>query len=275
MADGAHFTVPPATSVQVGDFDKVDLAVDPSAYVEWMKHQRTTAPYDGLSELGLTEHDMVLDIGCGVGADLQAAHARTRFVAGLDLSETMVNAAHQHAPAASVARADAQQLPFPDKSFDACWARAVLIHTPAPEVAVSEMARVLKLGGRVALSEPDHGSHVVSTGELDVFDRLKRHRHTRFRHPLVGRNLATLATDAGLTVVKTWVTPIMHTSLAAARAAGGPFDRALEDAVADGAISASECDAYVGSLEAADARGAFLFAGLSMSVVAVQGGVRE
>ena len=85
----------------------------------------------------------------------------------------MVKAARGRAPAASVARADAQQLPFSDASFDAAWVRAVLIHTPSPGIAVSEIARVLKVGGRVALSEPDHGSHIVSTSELDVFDRLK------------------------------------------------------------------------------------------------------
>lgn len=269
-ASQAQFGGSAVNAVQVGDFDNVDGSADPSAFVEWMKHQRRTAPSDGLGVLNLTEHDAVLDIGCGVGTDLKGAEAQTRFAIGIDRSETMVEAARSCAPAAAAARADAQRLPFADASFDAAWARAVLIHTPSPGIAVSEIARVLKLGGRVALSEPDHGSHVVSTSELEVFDRLKRHRRTRFRNPLIGRGLATLAANAGLTVVKQWVTPIVHTALATARAAGGPFDRAIEDAVADGAISASERDAYIASLEAADERDAFLFAGLSMSVVAVK-----
>ena len=56
------------------------------------------------------------------------------------------------------------------------------------------------------------------------------------------------AIGAGLSVAATWATPIVHTSLASARAAGGPFDRATHDAVDDGAISVDEGERYLQSL---------------------------
>jgi SAM-dependent methyltransferase len=50
--------------------------------------------------------------------------------------------------------ADACRLPFPDNTFDAAFALEVLEHIPTPEVAVRELARVLKPGGRLVVSTP-------------------------------------------------------------------------------------------------------------------------
>ena len=96
--------------------------------------------------------------------------------------------------------ADGQQLPFPSASFDAVSCRAVLVHTLQPEQTLAEIRRILRPGGRAGLSEPDHGSHVVATSELDVFERLTHHRRATFRNPLIGRSLVGLVHDAGLTV---------------------------------------------------------------------------
>ena len=64
--------------------------------------------------------------------------------------------------------------------------------------------------------------------------------------------LPELVVGAGLVLSKTWASPIVHTTLASARAAGGPFDRAIADAVADHAISEAEAADYVASLVEAD-----------------------
>lgn len=164
---------------------------------------------------------------------------------------------------------EGERLPFSSAAFDACCCRAVLVHTPGPEQTVAELRRVLTPGGRVVLSEPDHGSHLVATDELDVFERVRLHRRTRFRRPLVGRSLAALATDAGLKVTGCWVVPIVHRSFDAALGSGGPFGVAVDVAVADGAITADEAIRYVASLRSLDERGAFFPAAQSVVVTAV------
>jgi SAM-dependent methyltransferase len=257
------------TALQVGDFDHVDSTDDSSRYVEWMDRQRGSVSDAAIAELRLSSGDIVLDAGCGTGTDLRALAEVARLAVGVDLSATMIAAARSRAPTASVLVGTVKRIPFPDATFNGCWARAVLIHTSSPDVAVREISRVLKPNGRVVLSEPDHGSHIVATDVPEVFERLKRHRQTRFRNPLIGRSLAALLTSAGMAVAKTWVTPIVHTSLSAARAAGGPFDRAIDDAVTDGAISPSEADAYRLSLVKADEQGTFFFAALAVSVAAI------
>jgi SAM-dependent methyltransferase len=256
--------------LQVGDFDRVDSTEDPRRYIDWMDRQRSSHGDRALDQLDLGPSDVVLDLGCGTGVDLRGVAAITTLALGVDRSRTMADAARSRAPDASIIVGDAQHLPIADAVLDACWARATLIHTADPDAAVHEMVRVLKRGGRIVLSEPDHGSHIVATTVPDVFERIKRHRQTRFRHPLIDRNLAGLVTAAGANVVTAWATPIVHTSLSSARGAGGRFDRAVADAVTDGAITEDEARDYLASLLDADERGCFFFAALAVSVVATK-----
>ena len=209
----------------------------------------------------------MLDLGCGPGADLGTIAEQSGRAVGVDLSIAMVCEAG-HVSSASVVVANAEQLPFPDAAFDACWASLVLIHVAKPLEAIREVARVLKPAGRAVFVEPDHGSHIVATSVPDVFERVKRHRWSMFRNPLVGRSLPALAVDAGMSVTRTWAIPIVYTSLAAARAAGGPFDRAIADTTDTGAITRQEADRYVASLVEADEQGAFCFVALAIAMVA-------
>lgn len=258
-------------SIDVGAFDEVDRSSTAQDYVTWMEHQRRAGADRGLDLLSVGGDDRVLDIGSGTGVDLAALAQRGGHAVGIDRSWRMTGTARTRIEpgAASMAVADGAMLPFAAEAFDACWARAVLVHTEDPQRVVAEIARVLRPGGRAVLSEPDHGSHIVSTTEAEVFERVKEHRRGQFRSPLVGRRLADLVTTAGLKVTTTWVTPVLHRSLAAARASGGPFDVAVQAAVDDGAISSHEAGRYLASLVELDARGAFIFAALAVSTAAV------
>src|SRR5260370_36594395 len=51
---------------------------------------------------------------------------------------------------------DAAELPFPEMRFDGCRADRTLQHLQNPELAVAEMVRVTKVGGRVIAVDPDY-----------------------------------------------------------------------------------------------------------------------
>ena len=257
-----------APLIDVGQFDRVDAARSPGAYAEWMAHQRRHGPDGAIELLGLTETSRVLDLGCGTGADLTRLDETSGHAVGVDRAFTMVDAIRQGSDSA-VVNADAVALPFRNDSFDACWARAVLIHVPDPEQALGELARVTRPSGRIVLSEPDHGSHVVACDCPDVFERIKAHRRQQLRNPLIGRDLPRLASAAGFDVIDTRLTPVLFRSLSKAMSAGGPFGVAVEAAVAAGAISAAEAERYESSIAELDAQGAFFFAGLAVSLRAV------
>ena len=257
-------------AVDVGQFDDVDRSEDASAFVRWMEQQRRHGPDLLVDRLNLTRDSVVLDVGCGPGLDLAELGARSGFAAGIDRSTPMAEKSSERVLGLRAAAliGDGKALPFKSRSFDACMARAVLIHTPDPESVITEIARVLKPGGTVVLSEPDHGSHLVATPHQDVFERIKAHRRTQFRNPLIGRRLPDLATTAGLQLDRSWAFPIVHRKLDDARAAGGPFDRAVESAVEAGAITAEEARDYFSSLAQLDQRGAFFFVAMAIAVEA-------
>lgn len=256
--------------IDVGGFDNVDSSATPEDYARWMAHQRVWGADRAIARLELDSTSRVLDLGCGTGIDLRKMAELTGRCVGVDRSLAMASASQELVGGrASLACADGSALPFPIDSFDATWSRAVLLHTPRPAMVVAEVARVVRPGGRAVFGEPDHGSHIVNTPEIEVFERVVHHRRTTFRHPFVGRRLPELVAAAGMAVEQVRATPIVHTSLATARASGGPFDVAVEAAVAAGAVTADEGQRYLGSLEELDAAGAFVFSATALTVVAV------
>jgi ubiquinone/menaquinone biosynthesis C-methylase UbiE len=99
--------------------------------------------------------DRVLDIAAGSGnAAVQAAQRGSSVVAS-DLTPELFEAGRRRAEAAGVeiewVEADAEALPFDDASFDVALSTFGIMFAPRQSVAASELARVVKRGGRIAL----------------------------------------------------------------------------------------------------------------------------
>jgi SAM-dependent methyltransferase len=103
------------------------------------------------------ERQRVLDLGCGIGFwTVEFGLRGYREVTAADLTEravelTRVRCALYNVHAAAV-RADAEHLPFGDNSFTHVNCQGVIHHTPAPGVAIAEIARVLEPGGTASVS---------------------------------------------------------------------------------------------------------------------------
>ena len=94
----------------------------------------------------------LLDVATGPGS-LAAKAARSGVQCiGVDLSPVMIQLAKNSSSGIEFRIADVENLPFPDDSFDAVVCNFGLGHFPYPEASVSECVRVLKPGGRIALS---------------------------------------------------------------------------------------------------------------------------
>jgi ubiquinone/menaquinone biosynthesis C-methylase UbiE len=94
----------------------------------------------------------VLEIGVGMGADhVEFARARPRSLHGVDLTPRAIEHTRQRLEllglASNLEVADAEQLPFPDASFDYVYSWGVLHHSPDTPRAVREVWRVLRPGG--------------------------------------------------------------------------------------------------------------------------------
>ncbi|MFO0697345.1 MAG: class I SAM-dependent methyltransferase [Polyangiales bacterium] len=111
---------------------------------------------------GVRDGERVLDVGTGTGVVAITARRTGAEVDALDLTPALLEHARQNAELAGVDVAwregDAEQLPYPDASFDVVLSQFGHMFAPRPDVAVAEMRRVLKPGGRVAFSTwpPEH-----------------------------------------------------------------------------------------------------------------------
>ena len=94
----------------------------------------------------------VLEIGVGLGADHQQFVEAGADLYGIDLTERAIDHTRQRLAAFGLAShlavGDAENLDFPDESFDRVYSWGVLHHSPDTPKAIAEVWRVLKRGGR-------------------------------------------------------------------------------------------------------------------------------
>jgi ubiquinone/menaquinone biosynthesis C-methylase UbiE len=100
--------------------------------------------------------DRVLDVACGTGNTALMARARGAVVTGLDLTPELLAVAHRRAAEDGHddiiwQEGDAESLPFPDGSFDVVVSSCGLMFAPDPQKVASEVARVTRRGGRIAI----------------------------------------------------------------------------------------------------------------------------
>ncbi|MFF9478647.1 class I SAM-dependent methyltransferase [Streptomyces sp. NPDC014733] len=108
-----------------------------------------------LDAAGVRAGSALLDVGCGTGAVTARALARGARVTAVDAEADMVRrtaAVAGPAGGAEVHRAALPRLPFPDGAFDTVAGNFVLNHVGRPRAALAELCRVVRPGGRIALT---------------------------------------------------------------------------------------------------------------------------
>ena len=96
----------------------------------------------------------VLDVGCGAGRFLEVVARYRCEVVGVDASRAIDAAAITATGKRNVhlVQADVYRLPFRSGAFDACYCIGVAQHTPDPLRALASLPRVMKPGGRIAIT---------------------------------------------------------------------------------------------------------------------------
>jgi SAM-dependent methyltransferase len=116
--------------------------------------------------LGIGHGTKVIDVGCGAGRHSFEAYRRGADVVAFDQDvaelsnvDTMFRAMADSGEVPPSAQAetvvgDALALPYPDRTFDCVIASEILEHVPADSAMIDELIRVLKVGGRLAVTVP-------------------------------------------------------------------------------------------------------------------------
>lgn len=101
----------------------------------------------------LEKDNYLIDVGCGQGR-LLALLANLGFskLTGVEISTRQIKRAKLRCPNCNFVRATAMRLPFKGEAFDVLFSTAVIEHTENPAVAISEIARITKLGGHIVIT---------------------------------------------------------------------------------------------------------------------------
>lgn len=168
-----RFTDPTYLAEQYGDAERLRIRHETHArysenrghYFDWLLGHLETRP------------DLILlDVGCGHGAQHVRLRQQRMHIIGVDRSQGMLSEAHEQARSlrlqVCLCRGDATTLPLEDGSVDRVMANHMLYHVPDPISALTEMRRVLKRGGRIVIgtNAADSGLRLVA-----LHDELARH----------------------------------------------------------------------------------------------------
>lgn len=151
-----------------------------------------------------------IDVACGPGVISRAMAGRVGSVSGVDLTPAMIEEAARRAGEEGIDNVDftlgdATALGFADGSFDGAITRLSLHHIPAPGRVVAEMARVVRPGGLVAISDLVADRDGEAAVWREEIERLRDPSHWACRTP---ESLRRMAAAAGLVVEHEELVPV-------------------------------------------------------------------
>lgn len=133
---------------------------------------------------------MVLEYGCGKGSSAFMLAKKSAKVTGIDISSVAIEKARQRALAEGVSELtrfmvmDAENLEFPDNSFDVVCGSGILHHLNI-ERSLAEIFRVLTPGGKAKFSEPMGHNPFIT-----LYRKMTPDKRTADEHPLLMRDMS-------------------------------------------------------------------------------------
>ena len=122
-----------------------------------------------------------LDAACGTGRHSHYLAQRGHHVVGVDSSAEMLAQARSRVPGVEYRLGDLERLPVPDAAVDVAVCALALTHLPAVDGPIAELARVLRPGGHLIISDVHH--EMVLRGSIPPVEidgrpgRLPAYRH--------------------------------------------------------------------------------------------------
>jgi ubiquinone/menaquinone biosynthesis C-methylase UbiE len=195
------------------------------AFSEWQaEYFRHISAQDSTQRVKRRTYDLLdaqrgahlLDVGCGLGDDVLALAdivGSTGRVVGIDHDPDLLRRARAKAVPSHVEfiEAEAHRMPLPDASFDGVRVERVLQHVAGPDAVVAEVARVLRLGGRATILEPDWGTYAVDLPNRELARRVLDARTDAYASGWAGRQLHRLLHDSGFASVHIDLVPVLST----------------------------------------------------------------
>jgi SAM-dependent methyltransferase len=121
---------------------------------DWALNEDQQVPTyeDALARVGLEPGQLVLDVGCGVGAFLRLVAERRGRPYGIDASQALLEVAHSRLPDADLRHGDMEALPYDDDTFDLVTGFTSFFFANDIVAALREAGRVAKPGAAIVIT---------------------------------------------------------------------------------------------------------------------------
>lgn len=136
------------------------------------------------------------DIGCGTGFITEGLIRKGLKVIAVDQSEEMLNEMRrkfQRIDAIDYRRGESENLPVEDESVDYVFANMYLHHVDSPGVAIREMVRILRPGGKIVITDLDE--HDFDFLKIEHYDRWMGFKREDIRKWLTEAGLGNVIVD--------------------------------------------------------------------------------
>jgi arsenite methyltransferase len=158
----------------------------------------------------------ILDVGSGPGflaSDLATAVGSSGWVCGIDISDRMLELSKSYCayqPWVEFRKAKATHLPIPEQSFDVVISMQVLEYVDEVQSALSEIYRVLRVGGQVVIMDTDWNSLVWYSASPEKANRILAEWSNHVADPYLPRTLSRQLLEAGFQVERQHILPIFN-----------------------------------------------------------------
>jgi len=218
-----------------------------------------------LKALALNTGEYVVDVGCGTGfliSEMAAMVGETGSLTGVDFSQDMLDVAIQRCeslPQVTLRQGSAVDLPLGDASFDAATCTQTLLYVPDVDQSIAELARVLKVGGRLAVVETDWNGAIVNSSGPAMTQTIFQSFQKPIPNPNLPTKLSPMLRKHGFGAINIEAVPIINTGYTSANFSKSVIKWAADMAVREKDISRREGDAWVADLEAKAKVGEYFF----------------
>ena len=217
-----------------------------------------------IERLNLRAGEVVIDIGCGPGflcEHMAELVGNTGRVVGIDISQDLLAAARARNAREWLAYVcgDAGALSAPDCAFDVAVSIQVLEYLGNPDLAIAEMFRVLKPGGRALIMNTDWDRVAWYSSDVERMMRVRRAWEAHCAHPRLPQTLVPRLRKAGFTIAALSTFPIVNTRLEPGTYSHGLLELMRDFVQAQGTLELPELAAWAEDLDALSARGRYFF----------------
>ena len=218
-----------------------------------------------LNKLSVKRGEKILDVGCGVGFlsyEIALQTGDSGRVSGIDQNSEMIRHANKRCENlrnTEFSEAKANDLPFPEESFDAACCTQVLLYVKDVAQVISGIKRVLKPAGRIIVVETDWRGVVLNSDYDSITRKIFSAWDATVSSPNLPVRLGPLLLNNGFCNIDVEPIPILNTEYTPSQFSHGMMNWITRNALKNGVITKEQSQKWLDDLDVKGKSGNYFF----------------